>query len=107
MSELAMPMRPSMSRGLSPASPIAPIPASKVIDRESWPSRTRACFVLWTPTMATSWNGCFATTRASAEHEVAHDPELLVVAPGDHQRRDRAVAPGLETFLDARRRTDD
>jgi hypothetical protein len=40
------PMTPSRSRSVRPASATAPRPAANVIERESWPSSTRACSVL-------------------------------------------------------------
>src|SRR6185437_1673570 len=100
-SEPVWPTTPSTSRGPRPASASAPMPALNVMLRESWPSSTRACSVLKTPTMATSWRGC-AATAPSAEDEVAEELELLRIPACDHERGDRAVAPGLEPLLDAR-----
>jgi hypothetical protein len=51
------PTMPSTSRIATPASASAPSAASKVIERESCPSSTRACCVLYTPEITTSWNG--------------------------------------------------
>src|SRR5260221_7559616 len=103
-SDPVCPTTPSMSRGPIPASASAPMPAANVMLRESWPSSTRACSVLNTPTMATSWNGCTRPRPLRVEDQVSHELQLFDVAPAHQQGRDRAVAPCFEPFLDARRR---
>src|ERR1700734_137362 len=52
------PTTPSTSRGAMPASSSAPNAPVSAMEVESCSGRTRAWTVLWTPTMATSANGC-------------------------------------------------